>query len=213
MSALLELFNQGGPVLWVIAALSLLAWTLVLWKCFELAGEKKAKSPFAKKAIDSLKAGNWKEALGHVENEPSALGRIMTFALQSPPTQNAFERHYGPFIESESLRLSQSLPFIAVIAATLPLLGLLGTVLGMVNTFGAITVQGNGDPAALADGVSQALITTQAGLVAGLPILLLHGWLRSRVEGCMDCASLFAKMVESNRALRTEARAYVSVRS
>jgi biopolymer transport protein ExbB len=199
VTELIELFQQGGEVLWVIAALSVVGWALVLCKFFNLLGEHRGQVWWATEALKKLKIGQRQEALRLCRAEPSALGRVLCFALNSPDTRNVFERHYAPFLESEALRLRRSLSLIAVIAATLPLLGLLGTVLGMVATFGSITVHGNSDPAALANGVSQALITTQAGLVTGLPILLLHGWLCSRVEACMDSATLFAKKVESNR--------------
>ncbi|MDF1661900.1 MAG: MotA/TolQ/ExbB proton channel family protein [Planctomycetota bacterium] len=211
MNDLQELFHQGGVVLWVIGGMSVFAWSLVLWKFFELTGEHRKPVDWANEAIDRLKAGRPRSAMECCEGQESSLARVLRFALESPVIPNAFDRHYSPFLESEALRLNRSLPLIAVIAALLPLLGLLGTVLGMVNTFGAITAHGNGDPAALADGVSQALITTQAGLVTGLPILLLHGWMRSRVERVVDAATLYAKKVESNRSVKEAA--YVSVGS
>lgn len=211
MTDLEELFHQGGSVLWVIGVMSVFAWTLVLWKFFELLGEHRKPVFWADDAIERLKRGQKRGAMESCEGQESALARVLRFALDSPAIPNAFDRHYSPFIESEALRLNRGLPFIAVVAALLPLLGLLGTVLGMVNTFGAITAHGNSDPAALADGVSQALITTQAGLVTGLPILLLHGWMRSRVERVVDAVTLYAKKVESNRSMK--GMDYVSVGS
>lgn len=211
MNDLQELFHQGGSVLWVIGAMSVFAWSLVLWKFFELMGEHRKPVAWADEAIERLKTGHPRAAAECCEDQDSSLARVLRFALESPMIPNAFDRHFSPFLESEALRLNRSLPFIAVIAALLPLLGLLGTVIGMVNTFGAITAHGNSDPAALADGVSQALITTQAGLVTGLPILLLHGWMRSRVERVVDAATLYAKKVESNRSMK--GMDYVSVGS
>ena len=62
------------------------------------------------------------------------------------------------------------------------MLGLLGTVAGMISSFGVVTVHGTGEPALLAKGISQALITTEAGLVVALPLLLTHSYLTSRAD-------------------------------
>jgi biopolymer transport protein ExbB len=74
---------------------------------------------------------------------------------------------------------------LALSAAAAPLLGLLGTVTGMINTFNMITVFGAGDPKTLAGGISEALITTEFGLVVAIPSLLLHAVLSRRVKGVL----------------------------
>ncbi len=85
--------------------------------------------------------------------------------------------------------LDSSLPLVAVLATAAPLLGLLGTVTGMVHTFDVITIHGNRNPVLLADGISEALITTQSGLLIAFPLLLMRhrladriAWLNSQVE-------------------------------
>jgi len=77
--------------------------------------------------------------------------------------------------------VDRHLPVIGVFAAVAPLLGLLGTVSGMVQTFDVITVFGNSNPMLMADGISQALITTQSGLVVAFPLVLLHYQLKERI--------------------------------
>lgn len=79
-------------------------------------------------------------------------------------------------------RLESMLPFIAVAAATAPLLGLLGTVTGMINTFTLITVFGTGDAKSLSGGISEALITTEYGLIVAIPCLIAHALLSRRVQ-------------------------------
>jgi biopolymer transport protein ExbB len=74
------------------------------------------------------------------------------------------------------------LPFIAVTASTEPLLGLLGTVTGIINTFKLITVFGTGDPKLLSSGISEALITTEFGLYFAIPALLIHALLSRKVK-------------------------------
>jgi len=75
---------------------------------------------------------------------------------------------------------------IAVTAATAPLLGLLGTVSGMIRTFNLITLFGSGDPKPLAGGISEALVTTLFGLVVAIPALILHAFLSRRSQGIVQ---------------------------
>ncbi len=79
-------------------------------------------------------------------------------------------------------RLNRGLPTLAIIAAVSPLLGLLGTVTGMIETFQVITLFGAGDPRLMSGGISQALITTQLGLAVAIPLLLLHSFLQGRAN-------------------------------
>jgi biopolymer transport protein ExbB len=79
-------------------------------------------------------------------------------------------------------RLERFLSAIAALAAVAPLLGLLGTVTGMISTFDVITLFGTGDPRLLSGGISEALITTQVGLIIAVPLLLIHRILSGAVE-------------------------------
>jgi len=79
--------------------------------------------------------------------------------------------------------LERFLSALAILAGVAPLLGLLGTVTGMIATFNAITVFGSGEPRLMAGGISEALLTTAAGLIIAIPILFIHSILSGRVEG------------------------------
>ncbi len=83
-------------------------------------------------------------------------------------------------------RYSKSLNLLATLAALMPILGLLGTVTGMIATFTVIKLQGTGDAQSMAGGISEALITTQAGLVASLPIILGHLFITDRLKRITD---------------------------
>lgn len=82
--------------------------------------------------------------------------------------------------------LERGLTVLEIIAGTSPLLGLLGTVLGMVSVFNAITIRGIGNPQVLSSGISEALITTVAGLCVAIPSLAAHSWLSRRVDDLAD---------------------------
>jgi biopolymer transport protein ExbB/TolQ len=111
--------------------------------------------------------------------------------------RDAFEAQVSPLLRGEALLRRRSLRVVAMFAAAMPLLGLLGTVLGMTQTFSAFTSRGVSQVDMLADGISQALITTQAGLVATVPVLLAHSLLAARVRRYLDTAELFVKRIES----------------
>jgi len=106
-----------------------------------------------------------------------------------------YERMIGV---QESLR--KWLPFIAVTAAIAPLLGLLGTVSGMIGTFNVIAVAGTGDPKLMAGGISEALVTTFFGLVVAIPALVLHAYLSRRSQGIVQTTEkLGLRLVNSIR--------------
>ena len=114
----------------------------------------------------------------------SPLGQIMAAGLagrqQERATLKEAVEDTGRHVVHE---LERYLNTLGTIAAVSPLLGLLGTVTGMIRTFSALTSGGAGDPAALAGGISEALITTAAGLMVAIPALIGHRYLRGRVDG------------------------------
>jgi len=188
-----ELLRQGGVVLIAILCLSSIAWASILWKWLQLA--KEAQLTGTEEALRQLRLGRRAEAQALCRPEQLA-GRVVLAGISSGPGA-AGQRRLAPLVEAEALHLSDGLSVVAVIAAALPLLGLLGTVMGMIETFAAVTLHGTNDPVVLADGVSQALITTQAGLVAALPVLLSHSMLSSRVGNTAEGARLLARRVGS----------------
>ena len=110
---------------------------------------------------------------------------------------NVYEQNKGQDLESLELKIDEAImkntrtldrgiPTIKILAAVAPLLGLLGTVTGMIGTFQAITLFGTGDPKLMAGGISQALVTTVLGLVAAIPLVLLHSFISNRSKGIMQ---------------------------
>lgn len=93
---------------------------------------------------------------------------------------NALAAKLDEVVATEAEQLNRGLPTLAIFAAVSPLLGLLGTVTGMIETFQVITLFGAGDPRLMSGGISQALITTQLGLAVAIPLLLLHSFLQGR---------------------------------
>jgi biopolymer transport protein ExbB/TolQ len=146
--SLMELFSRGGPVMYGIAGVSLVAWFLSLWTWL-LAGSVLKR-----------------------------LQRMSQVGWGSPHRDSV--HHFA--IKAQTVRLGSSLWLVGTLAAVLPLLGLLGTVLGMLLSFEVIQSYGTSQPRLLAGGIGQALITTQAGLWTAVPVFFFHHILRRRVR-------------------------------
>lgn len=115
------------------------------------------------------------------------VGRMLAVGVEhlNEPRELIEEVMYERVLETR-LQLQRLLPFIAISAASAPLLGLLGTVTGIINTFKLITVFGSGDVKTLSGGISEALITTEFGLIVAIPSLLIHAFLSRRARSVVD---------------------------
>jgi biopolymer transport protein ExbB len=114
-------------------------------------------------------------------NANNPLGRVMTVYLENQHDDvETLQLKLDEAVLKDVPRLERGLPSIKVLAAVAPLLGLLGTVTGMIKTFQAITLFGTGDPKLMAGGISEALVTTVEGLVTAIPLVLLHSLLTGR---------------------------------
>ncbi|NOQ78778.1 MAG: MotA/TolQ/ExbB proton channel family protein [Gammaproteobacteria bacterium] len=162
---------------------SILALTIVVERFWTLR-EKKITPPNLVDQIIKLYQKNriTNEAISKLNNN-SPLGRILASGLRN---MNAERELMKESIEEEGrqvvLDLERFLNTLGTIAAITPLLGLLGTVIGMIKVFAVITSVGVGDPAVLADGISQALLTTAAGLSVAIPSLMFYRYFRGRVD-------------------------------
>ncbi|MEO1172578.1 MAG: MotA/TolQ/ExbB proton channel family protein, partial [Myxococcota bacterium] len=138
--------------------------------------------------------------------EDNPLGRIMAVNEKNPDAdREALEAKLDEAIIRESGSLERFLWAIKVVAGIAPLMGLLGTVTGMIETFQTLTLFGTGDPKQMAGGISEALVTTMLGLVVAIPLVLMHSWLSSITRNLIDVlseqsAGLIAERAEENEA-------------
>ena len=120
-------------------------------------------------------------------SDKNALGRVLqAYASNKEADTETLELKLGEAILKEVPPLQRGILIIKVISVVAPLLGLLGTVTGMINTFQAITLFGTGDPTRMAGGISQALVTTQLGLYVAVPTVLLHTVVSGRSRGIIQ---------------------------
>lgn len=158
--------QQGGQVGAIIVLLAVIGLGIATVRLWTLSRELTL-------VRRQLKSGEY-----HADN---ALGRVLTVADKHPElSMETLELRLDEAILQETPRLERGIGMVKVIAAIAPMLGLLGTVTGMIGTFQAITQFGTGDPKIMAGGISMALITTVQGLVAAIPLILAHSLLQSR---------------------------------
>jgi len=187
--SILEKVQEGKVVGYVIIGLGLIALLIALFRILVLSG---VEAKVNKQAKD-MKRPSLKNPLGRVV-------KVFQDNPQSDP--ESMELKLSEAILKEGPKLNSMIMFIKIIAVVAPLLGLLGTVTGMIQTFQAITLFGAGDPQTMAGGISQALVTTVLGLVVAIPTVFLH-WLASsrakRIELTLEEAAsgLIAEQFEN----------------
>lgn len=178
-----ELFRAGGPLMWVILLCSLIALTIIFERILTLRKKQVVPANLRQQIVDLAKSGKVSREKVEVIRNHSPLGAVLAAGLANMP--------YGPDAMREALeeagkqvvhRLGRYLNTLGTIASITPLIGLLGTVIGMIKVFTAITASGVGDPTVLSGGISEALITTAAGLSVGIPCLMFYRYFRSRIS-------------------------------
>ena len=164
--SLMERIAQGKIVGYVIITLGIIGLLIAVWRLLALSATAAACNRQAK---NLEQAGN------------NPLGRVIKVALDNPGVDvEGLELKLGEAILKETPKFTAWLSFLKIISVVAPLLGLLGTVTGMIITFQAITLYGAGDPKLMAGGISTALVTTVLGLVVAIPMVFLHTLVQSR---------------------------------
>ncbi|MBD3242061.1 MAG: hypothetical protein GF331_15835 [Chitinivibrionales bacterium] len=174
-------FKEGGPVLIPLVLLCLWALVLVVLKALQFRSKYKSIRDYYETVVGHLKKNEPEKALAFARTHKGVVAKVVVTCLEHSKWNRASaEKAVREILVEESPQLNKHLATLAVIAGAAPLLGLLGTVTGMITLFEVITHYGTSDPKILAGGISEALITTQAGLSVAIPILLVHNWLRNQ---------------------------------
>jgi biopolymer transport protein ExbB len=182
-----SVINSGGIIGWVIIGLGAVGLLLAFLRFLFLTGASSTTGPLAKETLSHLLEGGPDKALAFLHNEKGATARVLKATVRNlDGDREHVEDVVAESIMHESGRLDHFGSAIMVIAAVSPLLGLLGTVTGMIATFDIITEFGTGDPKLLSGGISIALVTTELGLIVAIPMLLLGNLLSSWAEKIKD---------------------------
>ncbi len=181
-----EHIKKGGLVMWPILIIAAAAFLISIFKVFEIASVKKGKIKDLEVILEHLNNDRADGALVYARGIKGPVGEMLVAALEHIDSdEDLIEEILYERMLSTQPKLERFLPFIAVTAATAPLLGLLGTVTGMINTFKLITIFGTGDATQLSSGISEALITTEFGLVIAIPTLIAHALLSRMSKGVL----------------------------
>jgi len=183
---LIDQIREGGPLVWPILAIALAALIIVLERFFFLRRVHGNTSDLMREVHESAARGDWPACENLVEThrgEGWPVVRVLRAGLAARgESRETLESVLQESILHELPRLERALSVLSILGAVAPLLGLLGTVTGMITTFRVITLFGTGDPRLMSGGISEALVTTELGLAVAIPIMLLHTLLSRRVE-------------------------------
>jgi biopolymer transport protein ExbB len=178
-----EIIKAGGWVMWPILLCSVAATAIILERSWTLQRRRVAPPGLVLQVWQWARDGKLDARRIQGLREGSPLGRLLATGI--------LNRHHDRAIMQESIedvgrlvihQLERYLTTLGTIASIAPLLGLLGTVFGMIRVFNVMTLKGVGDPSALAGGIGEALITTAAGLLVAIPAVVFYRYLRGRVD-------------------------------
>ena len=182
--SLIAHIKKGGLVMYPILLLAAASLFVAIYKWIELLRVPKTSEKRITELLKAVAAHDEKKAIEEASAIGGPAGDMLSVGVQhikEPPS--LIEEVMYEKILTVKMKLLSLLPFVAISAAAAPLLGLLGTVTGIINTFKLITVFGSGDVKTLSGGISEALITTEYGLIVAIPSLLLHAFLSRKARG------------------------------
>ena len=196
--------RKGGIVGYSIIGLGIFALLTSFVKLIDLRKLSVDKPSAVTKLLQTLASEGPAQAEAAISTLRSTSRDLFATGLRyAHNPKEVVEEHLYAFILRERLHHERWLPMLAVIAAASPLLGLLGTVVGMVKTFTLITVFGTGNAGKLSSGISEALITTELGLTVAIPTLILHGLLSHRTQKSLSLLERYGvELVTANEEHR-----------
>ena len=182
-----EHVQKGGPIMIPMAVLAGAALLVVLLKWLSMAFVRRPSKKRLAQLLDSIEGSDYATAVEIAEAMPGPGGKMLAAGAKhlGQPRELIEEVMFEKLLTAR-LKLQSWLPFVAICATSAPLLGLLGTVTGIMGTFALMTEFGGGDPKVLSSGISEALVTTENGLVIAIPSLLLHAFLSRKAKGLTD---------------------------
>lgn len=182
-----EVIEDGGVIGWVIVAIGLIAVLMAILRAFFLMRSVSNTGQLVEAIAPLVRKHQYKEAIEICDRQKSAAGRVLKATLKhiNRPREE-LEDIISESILHETPQVDRFGSSIMVIAAVAPLLGLLGTVTGMIATFDIITEFGTGNPKLLSSGISVALVTTELGLIVAIPALMVGNLLSAWAESIKD---------------------------
>lgn len=211
IDAVRSFLQLGGPVVAILAALSVVALALILLKFLQFWRCEVGRPVHADRAVRRWREGRPREALAQVRGAGSASARSVAIALELTGQCGLSRQSVEEEVRADATRMlhefQSGLKLLDAIAQTAPLLGLFGTVLGMIEAFRQLQAAGASvDPSMLAGGIWVALLTTAVGLAVAMPVSLAVTWFEARLEGERVAIETRTAEILSPLAIRSEPR-------
>ena len=183
---MLHYLEVGGPILWVLVIISIGAFAVVLERIvFFARNEKNVGSNFKDEILSLVASKKLDEAIALCDTKKSCVASAIKKLLQKAPKGidvQDYEFILKEITIKETSPYESRLNLLASVISISPMLGLLGTVTGMIRAFTNISKYGAGDAAIVADGIAEALLTTAAGLMIAIPVIVIYNYLNRRLE-------------------------------
>lgn len=196
--------RKGGFVMIPLLIVALAAVVLAVWKAVELGGVHVGGGRDLTAVVAAVRQGDAVAARGAAERLRPPLRALAEEAIEH---RDSPRDHLEEILHERVLaalpRLERNLGTLAVLGGVAPLLGLLGTVTGMIHTFQLVTIFGSGDAKLLSGGISEALVTTEAGLAIAIPVLLVHAFLARRARGIVGALERAAVALVNDLKVRS----------
>jgi len=189
-------FDKGGPIMWPLLLLSVLGVTVAIWRWMAIRAATQNIPSLLSSLRERLLAYDTDGAVQVCDRHPGPVSNIVRAGLlKFGRPKDEVELSLQDASAHELAVLERGLPLLATVAMVAPLLGFLGTVTGMINSFDALASVGLNNPAAVASGISEALITTAAGLIIAIPVQMAYNYFLTRVNGTVRSMESAANLV------------------
>ncbi|ALQ36828.1 MotA/TolQ/ExbB proton channel family protein [Fusobacterium hwasookii] len=183
---MLHYLEVGGPILWVLVIISIGAFAVVLERIvFFAVNEKNVGNNFKDEILSLVASKKLDEAIALCDTKKSCVASAVKKFLQKAPKGIDVQDYEFILKEVTNQEISpyeRRLNLLSSVISISPMLGLLGTVTGMIRAFTNISKYGAGDAAIVADGIAEALLTTAAGLMIAIPVIVVYNYLNRRLE-------------------------------
>ncbi len=201
---MIDILISGGPVMIPLALLSLLAVAIILERLWVLRPSSFVADTEVNTLTQLLAQRDYEHVQEYCRRHPGPFTELVTTLVENRTAPYDELRELLEDVGRRQLRsLERGLPALATIASGAPLLGLLGTVLGMMKIFAAVASSGTAIAEKLSLGIAEALVTTATGLIIAIPALFIHAYLESRAEGIL--AEIEAKLLDFMHLVRRRA--------
>jgi len=179
-----DILQKGGFILWIIMGLSIIAIAIIIERLIFFRKILVDEDKLIDRLKSTLAKGHYDEALSICDNNPAPITNLMRVGIEHREHPSHVQKEVVMDAANQEVpKLERFLSALGTVAHIAPLLGLLGTVTGNINAFGVLGKFGSvGDPALLAKGISEALITTAAGMIVAIPSIVFYNYLASKVN-------------------------------